>query len=163
MADRTCLILGGLVVERRCTRRREIHRGRVALQAKRVHVAHVQQARIRGAVRRVATDAAFCLEHWMLINERSSRLHVALGANGILVSGGPELNALERTMGIMAVGALHQTFRDLVMEGLGESHLYVGMAVFAELRLRNFEQVSLTLELVNAVATDAAYAGPGVR
>lgn len=144
-------------------RSREVHRCRMALQAERVHIAHLQQAGIRRAMRRVATGAAVRLYHGVFIDEWPSRLRVTLGADHVLISDSSELVALERAMWIVTVSAFEQPFIDRVMEGLLEGHLDVSMTVFAELRLRHPEQGRLALEIVNAMTTDATQARPGVR
>src|SRR5581483_548625 len=84
-------------------RKRSTVGGRVALQAERVDVGHVQQPRVRRAVRRMATDAAIGLHHRMLVNERSCRLGMALDADGILLGGSAQCLAVEGAMRIMAV------------------------------------------------------------
>ncbi len=150
-------------MEGRRARSREVHRCRMALQAERIHIAHLQQAGIRRAMRRVATGAAVRFYHGVFIDEWPSRLRVTLGADHVLVSDSSELVALERAMWIVTVSAFEQPFIDRVMEGLLEGHLDVSMAVFAELRLRHLEQGRLAIEIVNVMTTDATQARPGMR
>jgi len=129
----------------------------MTLQAEDVDVAHRQQAGIRRAVWRVAHGAAFGLHHRMLENERTRCLGVALGADLVLVGGGLELLALERTMRIMTVAAFHQSLIHPVMEGLGKRRLYVRVAAIAELWLRYLKQSRFTFESMHAVAISATH------
>src|SRR6266702_224763 len=131
----------------------------MTLQAKSVDVAHIQQTRIRRAVRRVARDASLGLDYRMLVCERPRVLRVALGADRVLIGRRPQVLVLERAMGVVAIAAFDQTFIHSVVEGLRERRLHVRMARIAELRLRNLQQARLRLRLVYAVATDAAHAG----
>ena len=62
----------------------------------------------------------------------------------------------------MAVAALHKAFVHLVVKGHIELRLLVGVALEAKRRLRGLQQL-LFLAVVNAVATDAAHIGLGVR
>jgi len=81
-------------------------RGRVALQAEHVYVAHVQQARIGRAVRRVAGRAALSLHNWVLIDKGASRLGMALGADCILIGGALQILFLESSVRIVAIAAI---------------------------------------------------------
>ena len=47
----------------------------------------------------------------------------------------PQLGGVQRSMGIMAVGTLHQTFRDAVVGGESKLSLYCQMTCKTELRL----------------------------
>jgi len=59
----------------------------MTLQAKRVDIADVQQARIGRAVRGVACGAALRFDYWMLEDEWTCGFGMALGADSILVGG----------------------------------------------------------------------------
>jgi len=65
------LILLGLVVEGRDGRSSRFDGERVALQAKQIHLAALEQSWIRGAMRRVAGHAAFDLHRFVLVDERT--------------------------------------------------------------------------------------------
>src|SRR6185312_459388 len=132
----------------------------MALEAQRVHVAHVQQARVGRTVRRVAADTTFRLDHRMLIGERAGRLAVAFRADRILVGGRAKILAVKRAVRIVAVAARDQAFLDAVMEGLRKRGLDVGVARKAKLRLLGLEQMLRRLGGVHAVATGAADALP---
>ena len=62
-------------------------------------------------------------------------------------------------MRVVAVGTLHQALFHLVVKGHGELRLDVGVALEAELRLRDLEQVLRIFAGVNAVAAHAADIG----
>ncbi len=128
----------------------------MALQAERIDVADIQQARIRRAVRRVACGAAFGFDYRMLKDERTGGLCVALGAYGILIGRRPCHLVLECTVGVMAVAALHQSFIHFVMEGLRKCGLHVCVAGIAELWLGYLEQARFILKAMHTVATGAA-------
>jgi hypothetical protein len=66
-------------------------------------------------------------------------------------------------VGIVTVGAFHQSFIDPVMKGLLEGSLCIGVAAIAQLRLLDLEQVLFNLKSVVAMAIDAAHAGGSVR
>src|SRR3984885_1466137 len=134
----------------------------MALQAERVDVVPGKQACIGRAVRKMARGAALKLERRMLVNKRACGLSVALHADGILIGARLEQIVLEGAMGIVAVGAFHQPFRNAVMKWLRKRRLNVRVALKAEARLLHLEQECLCFELVHAVATGAADAGVSV-
>jgi len=131
----------------------------VALQADRVHRGAIEQAGIWSAVRRVACRATLGLDDGVFVYKRTGRFSVALGADRIHLRGGSQVLPAKRPMRIMAVSALDQALFHLVMERHVELRLDVGVALEAQLRLRDLEQVILVFAHVNAVATDAAYVG----
>ena len=106
MADSAALVLVRLVMKRRCARRCEIHRRRVALQTEAVHVAAYEQARVRRSVRKMARGAAFSLDGRVLVNEWAEGLDVTLGANGILGRTSPKEVRLEGPVRVVAIRAL---------------------------------------------------------
>ena len=161
-------VLCGLIVNRTALLRHGIRKRvqvgrRVALQAQRVHIADVQQARVGGSVRRVAGDAAFGLDHGMLKDEWTRGLGVALGADRVLISGRLQLLGFERAMRIVTIAAGQQAFIHFVMERLRERGFHVGVAGVTELRLRDFEQIGFALEGMRAVTIDAAYLCAAMR
>ena len=135
----------------------------MALVAQLVDVGNIQQAGVLRAVRSMATQASFRLDRWMLIHEGPAIFHVALGADGILVGGGPDVVVAKRPVNVVAVRALDQAFVHLVMERHVERRLHVGVALEAELRLRGLQQLVLGIARMNAVATGAAHARLGMR
>lgn len=108
-------------------------------------------------MRRVAKDTAFGFYNRMFVDEGTCILLVALDAHHIILRGGFRHAFLECAVRIMAVGALHQTFVNLVVEGLGEGWLHVFVAGIAERRLFLGKQERAIFRLVNTVAIDAAY------
>lgn len=157
MADNAGCVLHRLIVRGRSGRAAGVEhssirfmarfRSGVALEAKLVHVVASEHAGIGRAVRRVAEHAAFCLDDGMLVDEGAGVLLVALDADCILLRGRLGHALLERAVGIMAVGALHQALIHLVMERLGEGGLYVLVALGAENLLRGFQELRIGLSL----------------
>ena len=129
----------------------------------RVYGRAIEQPRIRSAVREVAGRAAFGLDDIVLIDKRPGCLGVALGADRIHLRRGTKILLVECAVRIVAVGALHQSFFHLVMEGHVELRLGVGVALEAEFRLRNLQQLLLVFAVMNAVAADAAHVVLAVR
>lgn len=129
----------------------------MALQAQGVDVVPRKQSRVRRSVRKVTGSAAFKLDRRMFIDKRAGVLSVAFYADGVLIRARPEQLVLERSVGIMAIGALHQPFRNSVMKRLCKCSLDIGMAAIAELRLRRFEHVRFTFKGMHAVAAKTAY------
>ena len=76
-------------MERRDARRSAIDGQRVALQAEQVDLAALEQAWIRGAMRRVAGHAALSLDGCVLVNKRPELVNVTLEADRILRSRSP--------------------------------------------------------------------------
>ena len=152
------LILHRLIM-RRSNRQagRIVGRRRVALQADRVDRGAIQQSRVRSAVREVACSAALGLDNRVLVDKRSGRFRMALGADRIHLRGRAQILPAEGSVRVVAVRALNEAFFHLVMERLVELRLDVGVALEAELRLRYLEQRSRVFCKVNAVAADATY------
>ena len=75
----------------------------VALGAQNVDSRHVQQPRVLRAMRRVAGEATLTLHRGMLVDVRSALLHVALGANRVLIDSRSEVVAPESSVWVVAV------------------------------------------------------------
>ncbi len=105
----------------------------VALAAKHIDRRHVQQPRILRAMRRMAGEATLALHRGMFVDKWSALFRVALGADGVLVSGGAQIAVAETAVHIVAVVAIHCAFIHLVVEGHGELRLHVVVALEAEL------------------------------
>ncbi len=133
------LILIGHVVKRRRARRGKVHGGCVALQAQRVHVVPRKQAGIRRSVGEMAGETALSLDGWMFIHKGSHCIGVTFHADCILVCAGLQHLVLKCAVWIMAVAAFQQAFIDLVVEGLREGSLYIGVALITKLRFGDFE------------------------
>ena len=143
--------------------RREVRRRRVTLEADGVHTGAIEQPWIWSAVRDMACDAAFGFDDWMLIGKRPAFFRVALGADQVHLRRGPEVLLAKCSVGIVAVGALDKPFLHFVMEGHVELRLCVGVALEAEFRLRDLEQLFLVFAAMNAVAAYAAHVVLAVR
>ena len=134
----------------------------MALQAQSIHVAHLEHARIRRPMRRVAGDTAPGLYHRVLVRIRSSRIRMTFRADRVLIVGGPQLLRLEGAVRIVAIGAAHQPLVHLVVKRLREGRTHILVAGVAQNGLIHFQQVGLACGLVNAMATQAAYTCFGV-
>lgn len=134
------LILLRLVVERRFAWREGIDRQGVTLKTKHIHLAALQQARIRGPMRRMARDAAFGL-HWSVFeDERPGFVGVTAEANLVLSCRGAQLSREEAAVWIMAVAARQQAFIHAVVHRLGKLWAYLLVAPIAKHRLRHLQQ-----------------------
>ena len=157
MANRACLELGGLIVERGSSGRRTERRIGVALHAQDVDVGEFQKMDVGGAVRRMAGHAAFGLDRGVLEDEGTALIDVAGEADGVLGGGGAKLRLAESAMGIVAIGALHEAFVDAVMHGHIELSLVFEMAAIAELGLFFGEKEFRVLGVMNGMAVEAVH------
>jgi len=135
----------------------------VALVAQLVDVGNVQQPGILRSVRAVARQTAFSLDCGMFEHEGSACLCMALGADRILICCGFDVVVAEGAVNVMAVAALHQAFIHLVVEGLIERRLDIGVTLEAQLRLRCLQQTLFRSGTMYAVAAEAAHAGLRMR
>lgn len=106
-------------------------------------------------MRSVAGNAAFRLDHRMLVHKRPGLFGVALKAHRILRGSGTQLARQESTMRIMAIAALHQPFVNTMMKGARELLLRFQMTAVAQLRLLVFHQELAFLRIVRRVAVGA--------
>lgn len=135
VANRASLILRCLVMEIWRARRSAESRASMALQTKDIEVARLEQMRIGRAMWRMARFAAFCLDCWMLENERSLLVHVTRKADGVPRCGRAQLLADESSVGVVAIGALNKAFLNAMVERHIELRLHLEVARVAELRL----------------------------
>ena len=138
VTQRASLIFLRLVMKSWCRRRSGIDRQRMALQAHQVHLAALQQARIRRSMRSVAGYAALYLDRRMLVHKRPGLFCVALKAHRILRGSGPQLARQESAMRIMAIAALHEPFVNTMVKSARELLLCFEMAAVAKLWLPLF-------------------------
>jgi len=124
VTQRASLVLGGLVVERRDTRRLPGNVGCMAPQAKEVDVIHNQQPRIGRSMWGMAVHAALAgLDRCVLEHERAHLVGVAFGTDIELPSRCPELTTGLRAVGVVAVAALDNSGLDAMPVGPGEFRL----------------------------------------
>jgi hypothetical protein len=135
----------------------------MALVAQRIHIGHVQEARILRAMWSVARQTALSLDYCMLEYKRPTSLCVALGADRILIGCGLEVVIPEGAMRIMAVGTFDQSLVNLVVKWHIEVRFDICMALKAKGRLADLEHGRLWISLMHGVAADAADVGLGVR
>ena len=110
----------------------------------------------------MAAQATLALDRRMFKNERTARFCMALAADSILIGCGPDVVIAEGSMDIVAVAALNQPLIHLVVEGLCERRLHIGVALIAQQRLLRLQQFEFTHSAVHTVAAGAAYPGLGV-
>lgn len=87
----------------------------MTLQAQQVDLAHAQEARIRRAMRRMATGAAFRLHRYMFVHERASCISVAFHARCISVGQAFDLAESRSAVNVVAIAAVDQPFVDTVV------------------------------------------------
>lgn len=160
VAQRTRLVLGGLVVERRRAGGGSVRVYGMAPQAKEVDIVDLQQTRIRGAMRHMTVQATgFGLYRRVLKNEGSHGVGMALGADGELAGGGPYLiTRLEGAVRIVAVAALNESDVNPMAERPGKFGFLRGMAAEAQLGLGLDQQEIHVLEVMWIVTGGAAQA-----
>jgi hypothetical protein len=75
----------------------------------------------------------------MLIDKWTGNLGMAFHTDRVSGNATVQLLLLKCSVRVMAIAATDQSFVHLVVEGLREGRLYIGMAGVAELGLRNLE------------------------
>ena len=105
---------------------------------------------------RMAGDAAFGSDGWVLVYKRTRGIDVAIYANLILIGHRHRTLLVDGSVGVMAIAAGQSAFVDFVMGREFKGRLYIRMTRFAKLGLRLLEHGFFTLKRVHAVATDAA-------
>ena len=113
----------------------------VALQAKLSSLASYQEHPVGVAVRVVARGAALHFDRRVLEYERTAFLRVAVHA--ALEIRLVQARMVQRTMWVVAIRALRQSFGHAVVHWLGKFCLHIAMAVEAQHRLRLFEQTAV--------------------
>jgi len=100
----------------------------MALQAQHIDLAYAQETRVRGAMGRMATGAAFRFHRHMLVHKRSARIGMALYASGI--AAGQSLGLAKRgsAMNVVAVAAMNQAFVHAMVIGPGKLSFGIGVA-----------------------------------
>ena len=140
-------------------------RGRegMALQAEHVHRHHLEQLRVGGAVRCVATAATLSLHRHVLIDVGSLLIDVALVANGVAAGQAAQLAHGRCAMRIVAVCTLDQALIDAVVIRLGKICLGGCVASVTQLRLILNEQVLFFLGVMRRVAIETSDFTAGMR
>src|SRR6266568_1091628 len=108
-------------------------------------------------MRSVARDAAFNLYRFVLVDERSGLVRVALVTHQVLRYRRAQLPRQEATVRIVAVSALHHSFIDPMMEGPSKLLFRFRVAAIAELRLLLFHQELAFFGVMRRVAVDATH------
>src|SRR5208282_1839149 len=151
------LILLRLVVEARHRGRPEVQSQGMALQAEDVHLAALQQPRIRRAVGHVASNAALDLHDFMLVDERTSLVRMALETDRILRGARAQLVSQEAAVGIVAIRAADQSLVHPVVKGATELLFDLDVAAVTKLRLLFPHQEFRLLGMVRRMAVHAAH------
>jgi hypothetical protein len=135
----------------------------VALQAQEIDLADPKQARIRGAMGRVATAAPFRFHGHMLVYKRSPSVCVALGADGVSTGQGLDLPQGRGAMHVMTVAAVKQALIHTVVIRLGKIGLGRSVTAVALFRLFLGQQVLGSFGMVRrmTVKTTNVIAGVG--
>src|SRR5262249_15157143 len=104
----------------------------MALQAKEIHLAELEQARSRRAMRGMGGGATVDLYHRVLEDKGPGLVGVALEADGVARGRSAELARFESAVLIVAINALDQAFVNAMVEGTGECLLHLQVAVETE-------------------------------
>ena len=115
----------------------------VAFQAQRKYHRPRQHPGVGGAVRNVAGETAIHADRGMLENKRPALVGMTVDARffvglGMLHMARPRRvspGGLKRSVWIVAIRAVHETFVDAVLEGQGKLHAHISVAAVAEIRL----------------------------
>ena len=109
VADRACLVLVGLIMERRNAGSLPSCINGVTPQAQKVHVVNLQQTRVGRSMRCVAVKATLArLDRCVLKHKRAHRVRVAFCADLELARSGTQLVAGLGPMRVVAIAALDQ-------------------------------------------------------
>lgn len=151
-----CLILGRLVMKRGDVDGLTGDVSSVTTQAEEVDIIHRQQPRVGRAVGRVAIHTTLPGFHWGVFEDvRSHLVGMALGADGKLTGGCPQLTACQSAVGIVTVAALDQSRIDTMTIGAGELRLFGLVTTEAEFGLAGLQQEIDVSGFVRVVATCA--------
>lgn len=104
---------------------------------------------------RMAGDAAFGPDGWVLVYKRTRGIDVAIHANLILIGHRRRTLLVDGSVGVVTVPAGHHTFVYFVMGSEFKGRFHIRVTRFAKCGLRLLEHGLFTLECVHAVATDA--------
>ena len=117
-------------------------------------------------------QASLRLHRHVLKDERSALIHVALGADHVLIGRGPQVVVLEGAVHVVAVAALDQAFVHRWWKGMENCGLTSAWHWKQSVGSASLEQAALSTGSncfaggvhchVNRVATDAAHIGLGV-
>ena len=107
----------------------------MTLQAEQVHIAALQEPRIRRTVGGVASNAAFSLDGGMFPGEGTSLVSMAVEADHVLCGGGTQLVLHKAAVLVVAVTAGNQAVVHPMVKGLGEVRLNFKMAAVTQIRL----------------------------
>jgi hypothetical protein len=155
VAKRACLEESILVVKARRPGSSAETRLCVALQAEQIYVAHLQHVRIRATMSAVAGLASLDLYRLVLEHIRPLLVGMALEADKILGGRGAHLLRFHRSVDVMTVATLNQTFIHAMVERHIELRLLSEMARIAKLGLRLCEQKIRIAAVMWRVAGDA--------
>jgi hypothetical protein len=127
----------------------------MTFQAEQVDLAALQQARVRGTMRRMTRNATFYFYRFVFIDERPGLVRVAFEADGIFSGGGAQGPREESAVLVMTIRALHHPFIHAVMEGPLKLLFRFLMAAVAQLGLLFLQQVLGFLGMMRIMAINA--------
>lgn len=133
-------LAAGLKSESTMRRLAKIVESGMTLKAKLAAFAPDQQHTIRGTVRIVARNTALYLRGRMLVHIGPSLFDVALNAGFRLRL--HKTRRIQRSVRVVAIRTLHQSFRNTVMHRLRKLPANRCVARIAEVRLRGFQQAA---------------------
>ena len=120
----------------------DVVRYTVARQAELRDSTKPQQPRVRRAMRSVTSRTAFSLERRMFVREWTLLVRVTFNASRIGAGGEPRLLQLKAAVRVVAVAALHHSFKNFMVKRLVEVRLRFLMTTHAELRLVELQHVN---------------------
>jgi hypothetical protein len=112
----------------------------VARQAKLANPASDQKARIRGAMRSMASNTAFGLYRRVFVNKWPLLIGMTLNTSSVCTRSQPRLFEFKTPVRIVTVAAAHGAFEDFMMKRQVKLVLDLRMAANAQLRLTGFEE-----------------------
>ena len=113
----------------------DVHDIRVALKAKLPYRTPFEHLRVIRAVRCMARSATFGLERGMFERERALHLRVATEAGLVRSQRDSGLLALKSAVRVVAIAAVHRSFKHFMAEGFRELCLHFRVATYTKLRL----------------------------
>ena len=142
----------------------------MAFQAQRKYHRPRQHPGIGGAVRNVTGEAPIHADWGVLKNKRpafvgmtvDARFFVGLGLLHISRPRRVSPGGLKRSVWIVAIRAVHETFVDAVLEGQGKLRAHVSVAAVAQIRLGLGQEILGRRGAVNGMAVGAHDAIDGV-
>ena len=149
VAERASLIFSRLVVSRACG---ALEGGCVTLQAQQIHLTHIQQPRICGAMGCMATGAALRLDRHVFVHEWPPFVCVTFETDSVALGYGANLAQRRRAMHVVTVTAPNESLINAMMVWFRKVSFLGNVASEAKSRLCVNEQVLGFLRVVGGMA-----------